>query len=33
MARRVRYCVTKELGNASEFIKIDGKYYKKSRNI
>ena len=28
MARRVRCCVTKELGNASEFIKIDGKYYK-----
>ena len=28
MARRVRCCVTKELGNASEFIKIEGKYYK-----
>lgn len=28
MARRVRCCVTKELGNASEFIKADGKYFK-----
>lgn len=28
MTRRVRCCATKELGNASEFIKIDGKYYK-----